>query len=266
MGVLAGCRRARSASVVLPAEASVAPSTAGVDAIEAGPAPITGDFESLAVTGHPDARISLPTGATGRRPVVVVVHGSGDRPDWECEGWRSATAQFPFIVCPTGFHDKHWSKRGDERFTHIGGAPLLAYIDASLAALAARYPAYADTRAPILAGFSLGASEILTLAVRDPARFPCIVLVEGGSKSWTRARIDAYLKGGGKRVLYGSGQAGVHLSQQASAKRLVASGLDVRVVFAPVGHTFDQPLVDAVRAEAPWLVTGDGRWDTMARP
>jgi predicted esterase len=274
---LAGCPHARSVSLAEPTDASTAVATIHAAATttaapastsaapEAGLRPLAGDFESLAVAGHPDAQVALPTGATERRPVVVVVHGTGDRPDWQCEGWRSATAQFPFVVCPTGFHDKHWSKRGDTRYTHIGGAPLLAYIDASLAALAARYPDYADTRAPILAGFSLGAREILTLAVKNPARFPCIVLVEGASTAWTPARLATYVKGGGKRVLYGSGQAGVHLSQQRSAKRLMAAGLDVRVVYAPVGHTFDQPLVYAVRAEVPWLVGGDERWERMAR-
>jgi pimeloyl-ACP methyl ester carboxylesterase len=82
------------------------------------------------------------------------------------------------------------------RFTHRGGAALLAYIDASLAALEDRYPAYADTSTPLLAGFSLGASEILTLAVQAPARFPRIALVEGGTSGWTDARIEAYRAGG----------------------------------------------------------------------
>jgi predicted esterase len=250
---------------VATADVPIAPAEAGAAVIEAGLAPITGELESLAVSGHPDAFVSLPTGATGRRPVVVVVHGTGDRPDWQCEGWRSATAQFPFVVCPTGFHDTHWSTKGDTRYTHIGGARLLAYIDASLAALAARYPGYVDTHTPLLAGFSLGASEILSLAVKDPVRFPRIALIEGASKGWTQARIEAYVHGGGKRVLYGAGQAGVDRSQRAATKRLLAAGLDARVTFVPVGHNFDQRLVDAIGAEMPWLVAGDARWDTVAR-
>src|SRR5271165_1233900 len=63
-------------------------------------APRPGFFEALPVAGHPDAWMSLPTGATGKRPVVVVIHGAGDRPDWQCGGWRRATSGFPFIVCP----------------------------------------------------------------------------------------------------------------------------------------------------------------------
>jgi predicted esterase len=244
-----------------PTEDAAAPAPAAI--AEAGLTPIAGELESLPVAGHPAAAVSLPTGATGRRPVIVVVHGTGDRPNWQCEGWRIATAGFPFVVCPTGKVDAHWSSPGDTRYTHMGGAPLLAHIDAALAALEARYPGYVDARAPLLAGFSLGANEILTLALRDPGRFPRITLVEGAWNAWTDARIVAYTKGGGLRVLYGAGQDGVCRSERRAAKRLVAAGLDVRVVFAPVGHSFEQGLVDAIRAELPWLVEGDERWDAM---
>jgi hypothetical protein len=37
-------------------------------------------------------------------------------------------------------------------------------------------------------------------------------------------------------------------------------GLEARVAFASVGHTFDPPLEDAVRAELAWFVEGDDRW------
>ncbi len=229
----------------------------------AAPAPLPalpGFFEALPVAGHPDAWMSLPTGATGKRPVVVVIHGSGDRPDWQCGGWRRATGEYPFVVCPRGAAAPGESTRTDVRYTHRGGAALLAYIDASLAVLEARYPAYVDASTPILAGFSLGASEILALAVQDPARFPRIALIEGGTQGWTDARIDAYVAGGGQRVLYGAGQRANEAAARAVVKRLVAKGLDARVVYAPVDHTFDPPLEDAVHEALPWLVAGDARW------
>ena len=262
-----GCSQHTHANQLAPADASLAPLPPPAPSeealVEAGPAPIGGVFETLAVAGPPDALISLPTGATTRRPVLVVVHGSGDRPNWQCEGWRSATAAFPFIVCPTGAYEARWSTLGDTRYTHSGGASLLGYIDASLTALAARYPDQADTDAPLLAGFSLGASEILGLAMKDPSRFPRIALIEGAWDGWTDARMTAYAKGGGQHVLYGAGQRDVERKEGATAKRLVDAGLETRVVFAPVGHSFDQRLVDAIRAEAAWLVEGDARWRPM---
>jgi len=210
--------------------------------------------------------MSVPTGASGKRPVVVVIHGSGDRPDWQCGGWRRATREFAFVVCPRGTYAPADSTKDDARYTHRGGAPLLAYIDASLEALEARYPAYADTSAPVLAGFSLGASEILALAVQTPARFPRIALVEGATNGWTEARIDAYRAGGGQRVLYGAGQRVNEAAAKATVKRLIARGLDARVVYAPVDHTFDPPLEDAVGSELEWFLEGDPRWTLPATP
>ncbi len=247
----------RSADEAALSDASPDPDGAGPDA----PLPaLSGFFEALVVAGHPDAWMSLPTGATGKRPVVVVIHGAGDRPEWQCGGWRRATGEFPFIVCPRGAYAPGDSTENDRRYTHRGGAPLLAYIDASLAALEAKYPDYVDTSVPLLAGFSLGASEILALAVQAPARFPRIVLVEGATNGWTDARVAAYVAGGGQRVLYGAGQRVNETAATAAVAHLLAMGLDARVVYAPVHHTFDPPLEDAVRGELAWLVEGDARW------
>jgi predicted esterase len=246
-------------------DASAAAATGAVTGDASAPlAPLpelTGFFEALPVPGHPDAWMSLPTGATNKRPVVVVIHGAGDRPDWQCGGWRRATRELAFVVCPRGAYAALDSTKEDARYTHRGGTALLEYIDASLAAVEARYPDYADTSTPILAGFSLGASEILALAVQAPARFPRIALVEGGTNGWTDARIDAYRTGGGQRVLYGTGQRANEAAARTAVKRLIAKGLDARVVYAPVNHTFDPPLEDAVRGELEWFVAGDPRWE-----
>jgi pimeloyl-ACP methyl ester carboxylesterase len=261
-----------AASIVAPApSASVAaaPDPIAIPDASDAPAlaPLPGFFEALPVAGHPDAWTSLPTGATGKRPVVVVIHGAGDRPDWQCGGWRRATDAFPFIVCPRG---KEAPGQGvtpsDIRYTHVGGPPLQDYIDRALVALASRYPDYADTTGPVLAGFSLGSYAILTLAVQDPVRFSRIALVEGVTDGFDDARARKFVAGGGNRVLFGCGQRGCKLAATTAAQRLSARDhLDARVVFAPVNHTFDPPLEDAVRAEMPWLVEGDARWQ-LPRP
>jgi predicted esterase len=253
--------RTSEALAAAPSDGSAAADGAEIgDAAGLALPALAGFFEALPVPGHPDAWMSLPTGATGKRPVVVVIHGAGDRPDWQCGGWRRATRELAFVVCPRGAYAPGDSTKDDQRYTHRGGVALLAYIDASLDALEARYPDYADTRAPVLAGFSLGASEILALAVQTPARFPRIALVEGATSAWTDARIDAYRAGGGLRVLYGAGQRVNEAAARAAAKRLIARGVDTRVVYAPVNHTFDPPLEDAVKSELDWFVESDSRW------
>ncbi|MGH7293733.1 MAG: alpha/beta hydrolase-fold protein, partial [Polyangiaceae bacterium] len=217
------------ASIAPAAAAStIAPASAGSAASPAPPvAPprLEGFFESLPVAGHPDAFVSLPTGATGKRPVVVVIHGAGDRPDWQCGGWRRATGERAFVVCPTGRFDPGSSTRTDRRYTHTGGPALLAYIDASLEALAARYPDYADTSAPLLAGFSLGSYAILAIAIQHPDRFPRIALVEGATRQLDDGRARAFVKGGGLRVLFGCGQPGCAAEAMVAAARLSRDGL-----------------------------------------
>lgn len=280
--MLLSCRRepaplpgntAPAVSTVAPAQTPSSVSTPDADtAPDAGAppslAPLPGFFEALPVAGHPDAWMSLPTGATGKRPVVVVIHGAGDRPDWQCGGWRRATDAFPFIVCPRGREAPgEGVTPSDIRYTLAGGPSLLAYIDRSLAALVSRYPDYADTTAPVLAGFSLGSYAILALAVQDPARFSRIALVEGVTDGFDDARARRFVEGGGSRVLFGCGQRGCKVAATSAAQRLSARDhLDARVVFAPVNHTFDPPLEDAVRAEMPWLVEGDARWQLAGPP
>jgi pimeloyl-ACP methyl ester carboxylesterase len=190
----------------------------------------------------------------------------GDRADWQCGGWRRATAEQAFVLCPWGALDASQSTKTDKRFTHAGGKPLLAYIDAALDALGARYPDYVDTTRPLLAGFSLGASEILALAVQDPQRFPRIALVEGATGAWPQARIDAFRQGGGVRVLFATGQRANEAGAKGTAKQLVAKGVEARVVFAAVGHTFDPPLEDAIRGELGWFTEGDERWRAPSEP
>jgi pimeloyl-ACP methyl ester carboxylesterase len=265
--LMAGCRDPASVSAG-PTETSIPtaiPTATATPTPTANPTlpPITAFFESLPVEGHPDAFVSLPTGATAKRPVVVVIHGAGDRPDWQCGGWRRATGEYAFVLCPTGHFAPGDSTKDDRRYTHANGSALLAYIDASLAALAARYPDHADTANPVLAGFSLGSYGILAIAVRQPSRFQRIALIEGATSQFDDSRARAFVKGGGQRVLFGCGQRGCETAAKAAAERLrTRDQLDARVVFAPVNHTFDPPLEDAVHAELAWLVEGDDRWPT----
>ncbi len=225
--------------------------------------PLAGFFEGLPVPGHADAWISLPTGATSRRPVLVVIHGAGDRPDWQCGGWRRAMREFPFIVCPRGrVAPGEGTSADDVRYTHANGPGLLAHIDAALAALTARYPAYVDTRAPLLAGFSLGSYGVFAIAASAPERFPRVALVEGLTDV-DDVRARRFREGGGQRILFGCGQPSCRGAASAAAKRLATrDGVEAHVAYAAVHHTFDPPLEDAVGVEVPWFVDGDERWAT----
>ncbi len=217
-------------------------------------------FTSLTAPPFPEAVVSVPNGATTVRPVIIVLHGAGDRPDWNCDAWRHITGAQGFVLCPRGDYDPAGSTASDRRFTLRGGAHLRDYVQASLDALAARFSGYVDLERPIVTGFSLGATEIAQLALSDPGRFPRVAELEGGFDVWTPPRIAAFAARGGSRVLFGCGSTWCLAPARAAARRLRDGGVESRVVFAAVGHTNDRPLQEAIMAELAWFLDGDARW------
>jgi predicted esterase len=218
-------------------------------------------FADLAISGYPSAVVGLPDNATSARPVVVVIHGLGGKPEPQCQAWRSIVRAWGFVLCPRGEYDPERSMPGDKRYVHPGGPRLRAHIDAALAALAQRYAGYVDAERPALAGFSLGATEVALLAQKASARFPRLAVLEGGLDVWYAPTIDAFAADGGVRVLFGCGSAWCPRSAGAAAARIdQRPGVEAHVASAPVGHTNAPPLQEAIRAELRWFFAGDERW------
>jgi dienelactone hydrolase len=217
-------------------------------------------FVDLPVPGFPTAVLGLPEGASSPRPVVVVIHGLASRPDTNCRAWRAMVDAWGFVLCPRGERDAQRSSVGDPRFTHPGGEPLRKHIDAALAALAERYAPYVDTDRPVLAGFSLGATEAALIAQKAPGRFPRLALLEGGLDVWYGPTIDAFADEG-LRVLFGCGSAWCTPSASSAAARIAGrSRVESRVAFSPVGHVAAPPLQEAIRGQLAWFLAGDDRW------
>jgi predicted esterase len=218
----------------------------------------------LSVPGFPDAVVAAPWEATGTRPVVVVLHGLGDRPETHCEAWRTITRSGSFVVCPRGEVDAERSMPGRVRYTLPGGPVLRAHVDAALAALSARYGDRADTSRPLLVGFSLGATEAALLAQSDPEAFPRVAVVEGGLDVWVEPTIDPFVARGGRRVLFGCGSPWCSPPARAAAARIDGANAGSRVAFADVGHHDAPELQKALMAEWAWFVDGDARWSEIA--
>jgi poly(3-hydroxybutyrate) depolymerase len=273
---LAGCSRApaagieardwgaiHDASAVAARENDAATDDADARAAVEALAPIPPDplFTNLEVGGVADADVvSVPNGATSPRPVIVVLHGSGDRPDWNCDAWRHITGARGFVLCPRGVFVPAESTPGDARYTIHGGAALERHLEAAFAALAARFAGYVDLDRPLAAGFSLGAIEIAQIATAHPARFSRVALVEGSHGVWTPAAARAFATNGGRRVLFGCGSPWCVPLAKDAVSRLVAGGVEARAVQARVGHTTDRPLQEAIMGEFAWWLDGDARW------
>jgi predicted esterase len=204
--------------------------------------------------------VAIPNGAISPRPVLVVLHGSGDRPDWNCDAWRHITGARGFVLCPRGEYVAADSTPGDKRYTIRGGAALRAHLDEAFGMLGERFAGYVDETRPLAAGFSLGATEIAQVAILHPERFSRVALLEGGHAVWTASAIRSFVDDGGRRVLFGCGSTWCLGPAQDAAKRLHAGGVEARVVQAPVGHTNDRPLQEAIMTELAWFLDGDARW------
>jgi hypothetical protein len=220
------------------------------------------DLLPLAVAGFRDAMVSVPTGATQPRPVVLALHGNFDRPEWQCEVWRGITQGRAFVVCPRGIPRPDAPKSLD-RWTYGKSTDVRAEIDAALAALDARFSGYVADGPILYAGFSLGAIHGVGIVAGDAKRFPRAVLVEGGHDGWTAARAKSFAAAGGKRVLFACGQRACKTEAATARKNLDHAGIATELVYGgEVGHTYDGPVAAEITRVFPWLVDGDPRFDT----
>lgn len=237
-----------SASVV----ASASPSAGAAGNADLPPLGAAGWMEPLALPEGRSAVATVPLGARGPRPVVVGVHGAGDRPEWACGGYRLVTADYPFVVCPRGLPS------GDV-FVTAPPKQLGADIDAALAALRARFGAYVAEGPVVYAGFSLGAIHAAKV-LSERSDVQAAVLVEGGYENVTDYLARRFRDKGGQRMLLvcASTACGIFAT---TAARYRAAGLDVKVTAAATGkHNLDGEMIAKLSREWGFVVADDPRW------
>jgi predicted esterase len=198
---------------------------------------------------------------------MLIAHGAGDNPSWQCEWWRGRVGDRAFLLCPRGVPAGRLPS-GNMGYAYANEGALEREALAALAALAARYGPYVDGAGAVYAGFSQGATFGVALLARHAARFRAAILIEGGSRPevWTGARARAFAAGGLTRVLFGCGRAGCAEGARRAARRLEAAGANVRVFYAVgAGHTYAGTGVEReAYAAFDWVVEGDARWGGAA--
>jgi hypothetical protein len=206
--------------------------------------------------GHA-AFVSVPLGATEPRPVMVGMHGAGDRPEWACGGYRAATDAFPFIICPRGVPEGPSS----EKYVTPPAAWIEQDVIGALEALRARFGPYVAEGPLLYAGFSLGASRGAKVVADHAATFPIALLIEGAYSELTPGLCRQFAAGGGRRVMLGCGQAGCKARFAVAERALQSAGIEVRILDAQTGrHNLDGAMMHALHDAWPWLVAEDSRW------
>ncbi len=211
----------------------------------------------LPVRGRRAAFVSLPVGATSKRPILVAAHGRDDVPRPLCEMWRGVVGERAFVVCPTGVPSANLAGT----FTYASFDALSDEIDDALAALREKYPAHADEGPIVYAGFSLGSFLGVRVVSGAPSRMPRVILIEGGHDPWTDERIAAFSDGGGQRVLFVTGLAINEQRSREVVSELQSAGIGARVVHAEdAGHVYTGPVRERLAEAFDWVVEGDDRW------
>jgi predicted esterase len=210
------------------------------------------------------AFVSVPLGATEPRPVMIGMHGAGDRPEWACGGYRGATDAFPFIVCPTGLPQ---GRSAPDKFYAPAAERMAEDIESALAGLRSRFGPYVAEGPLLFVGFSLGAMHGAKVLAAHASTFPVALLIEGGYAEITQALAALYAEQGGKRVMLACGQAACRPSFRAAERALRRAGIEVLLLDAGTGrHNLDGAMTRALRDAWPKLVAGDPRWEGLRPP
>ena len=210
----------------------------------------------LHVDGYRDARVSVPLGAKEPRPIVVALHGAGDRPEWACGGWRGVTDAYPFVVCPAG--DPGGLPGG---YVWGNDAAVEREMSAAVEATRTRFGEHVAHGCTIITGFSQGAIRMTPILARGGDWCPQAVLCEGAYDALDQNFARAFAAAAGRRLLLGCSQrycAQVFRERETLLRR---AGIDVRTVYSGGRtHNLDGEMVTTLRDAWPWLVRDDVRW------
>jgi predicted esterase len=209
--------------------------------------PLTGPWiESLAPAAE-GAVLTLPLGAREPRPLIIGVHGAGDRPEWSCGGWRLASGAKAFVLCPRG------SKLDPQRFAWASAKALERTLDQALTELRRRYARYLADGPVIYAGFSQGATLAEPILRTRARELPIAILAEGGYQTARNAEFGgAYRAAGGRRIILVCGSPGCFRNAAVAKPVLERAGLEALVVGdEKAGHNLNERMQVALQRAWP---------------
>jgi predicted esterase len=233
-------------------------SDAGLPPLDEGP------FIHLDVPRFAPAVVSVSRGATSPRPLIVVAHGAGDRPEWQCEVWRATVGDGGFVLCPRGRPTNVYAPDEETGYFYPTHYALGEEITAAVKALRERFPEHVDFEGPIYAGFSQGAIMGALLIAGHPLGFSRAVLIEGGVgayEEWNLAAALRFKRAGGERILFACGGPRCEWRARMTAAQFDKVGVEARTLHVEgAGHSYGGQMGQEVRRVFAWVVEGDPRW------
>jgi poly(3-hydroxybutyrate) depolymerase len=208
----------------------------------------------LPVEGFRPASLAVPLGAKQPRPIVVVLHGAGDRADWQCGSFRGVLGGKAFILCPQGL------ARADGLFDLGSVDQTAAELRAGLKALKRRFGQHVAPSPILLIGWAAGADQAAELMRQEPSFFARVALVAGKPSAVSSSTATIFGKRGGKRVLFFCATEACRSDAVMRALLVRRAGAQAQVVHRPVGPFLDAAFTAALRPEFSWLLEGDKRF------
>ncbi|MEI9953078.1 MAG: hypothetical protein WDO74_29880 [Pseudomonadota bacterium] len=213
-------------------------------------------IEHLDLDGGHEAYVCPPIGAREPRPLIVAVHGAGDRAEWSCGGWRMVAGEYAFVVCPQGM------KMDPIRFGWDSAETIRRRVASAILAARARFGEYIADGPTLYVGFSQGAT-LAGPTLLDPAQsFPFIALAEGGYGLVRDRMFLGKLKARGvESVLLACGTPACFRSMRAAEPNLRAAGLQALIGGDPSsGHNLNVEMQAGLQKVWPDFVTGLPNW------
>lgn len=263
IAALAACRASNAASKeasrAAPSESSPAKPSPETDSSSGLPPLQASWLESLPLDGAGLAYVTPPVGARESRPLMVAVHGAGDRPEWACGGWRLAASEYAFVVCPRGL------PMGSDRFAWDQPKTIQKAVERSVAAARVRFGRYIASGPTIYVGFSQGATLAERALLDDDAAYARVALAEGGYALLRDAAFLRRLKAHGtERALLVCGSAACFTTARGAEAALRRAGLDPQIAGDPAaGHNLNERMQVALRAAWPAFVQGLPNWSSF---
>jgi predicted esterase len=232
---------------------------AGVASVDAAPPPevhkeprAIGPYAAPFVEGR-DVYYVAPSSWSKPQRLIANLHGMCNPPGYACGYWTHAASEQGFLVCPTGNAE---CAKGVPTWTE-GFDQADDDLEKAIATVEAQYPDEISRDGSILTGFSLGATMASLIAMKHPARWPYLILIE----AQVALSVEKLRAAGVRAVALIAGEIGANVyGDRAITDALNAQGFPARFWIMPkAGHYYSANIDDIMKEAMEWLLAqGDG--------
>jgi hypothetical protein len=215
-------------------------------------------LEELTLDDGAKVWVALPIGAKEKRPVIVGVHGAGDRPDWACTEWQQVTASHAFVICPRGITHPTDPKA----FVWSSAEQIAKSSDRAVAAARAKYGAWMMDGAMTYGAWSQGATLAADVVGARPGLYERVVLVEVGHTPVDASAMAArFTAAGVQRAVVACESWNCRTFAASFTPAAQRRWLPTKTVDAGLRpHWFDEPMYRALAPSFAWMFEDEAKY------